>query len=107
MHVQRWTGKCVNQRQSVTEVLINPIIRKRTRYFRHAYHPTRDTLVSEVGGSDRIGFISSGYDRKYVKIWCQNSSQFIDCTELLDKVISSHKLVTKLLDSTEVCITGL
>jgi hypothetical protein len=29
--------------------------------------------VSEVGGSDRIGFISSDYDSKYVTIWCQQS----------------------------------
>jgi hypothetical protein len=31
-------------------------------------HLTRDILVSEVGGSDPIGFISSGYDSKYVKL---------------------------------------
>jgi hypothetical protein len=31
-------------RKSVTEMLINPIIQTRTRYFRHAYHPTRDTI---------------------------------------------------------------
>jgi hypothetical protein len=55
----------------VTEVSINPIIRIRTRYYRHAYPPTREILVSEVGGSDLIGFISSDYDRKYVTIWCQ------------------------------------
>jgi hypothetical protein len=28
----------------VTTVIINPIIRTRTRYFRHAYHPTRDNI---------------------------------------------------------------
>jgi hypothetical protein len=28
-------------------------------------------LVSEIGGSDHIGFISRDYDRKYVIIWCQ------------------------------------
>jgi hypothetical protein len=44
-------------------VLINPIIRNKIRYFRLAYHPKRDILVSEVGGSDHIGFNSS-YDRK-------------------------------------------
>jgi hypothetical protein len=58
----------VHLREIVTEVLINLIIRIRTRYFRHAYPHTRDILVSEVGGSDRIGFIGSGYDREYVTI---------------------------------------
>jgi hypothetical protein len=28
--------------------------------------PARCILVSEVGGSDRIGFTGCGYDRKYV-----------------------------------------
>jgi hypothetical protein len=64
------------------KMLINPIIRTRTRYFRHAYHPTHDILVSEVGGSDRIGFTSSGHDRKYVTILCHQSR--------------SHELVTLL-----------
>jgi hypothetical protein len=50
-------------REIITEVQKNPITRIRTRYFHHAYPPTHDILVSEVGGSDRIGFISS-YDRK-------------------------------------------
>jgi hypothetical protein len=31
-------------RVSVTEVLINPIIRTRTRYFRHEYPTTRDRI---------------------------------------------------------------
>jgi hypothetical protein len=44
----------VIKREDVTKVLINPIIRTRTRHSHHAYHPTRDILVSEVGGSDRI-----------------------------------------------------
>jgi hypothetical protein len=52
------------KRELVTEVLINPIIRPGIRYFRQAYPHTRDILVSEVGGSDCIGLISSGYDRK-------------------------------------------
>jgi hypothetical protein len=43
---------CLNlsviKRECVTEVLKNPIIRTRTHHFRHAYHPTRDILVSEV-----------------------------------------------------------
>jgi hypothetical protein len=34
----------VIKRECVTEVLINPIIRTRTRHFRHAYHPTRDNI---------------------------------------------------------------
>jgi hypothetical protein len=32
-------------RELVTKVLINPIIRTRTRHFRRAYHPTRDIIV--------------------------------------------------------------
>jgi hypothetical protein len=39
----------------------NPIIGIRTRYFRYAYPPKRDILVSEVGDLDRIGFINSGW----------------------------------------------
>jgi hypothetical protein len=35
----------VIKRESVTEVLINQIIRTRTRCFRHAYHPTRDNVL--------------------------------------------------------------
>jgi hypothetical protein len=31
-------------RELVTKVLINPIIRTRTRHFRRAYHPTRDSM---------------------------------------------------------------
>jgi hypothetical protein len=34
------------KRQCVTEVLINPIIRTRTRHSRHAYHPTRDNIYT-------------------------------------------------------------
>jgi hypothetical protein len=34
----------VIKRECVTEVLINPIIRTRTRHFRHAYYPTRDNI---------------------------------------------------------------
>jgi hypothetical protein len=49
-------------------VLINPIIGTRARHFCCPYHPTREILVSEVGGSDRIGFFNSGYDRKHVTI---------------------------------------
>jgi hypothetical protein len=56
----------VIKRECVTKVLINPIIRTRTRQSRRAYHPARDILVSEVGGSNRMGFISSGSDRKHV-----------------------------------------
>jgi hypothetical protein len=29
------------------KVLINPIIRTRTRHFRYAYHPTRDNMHTE------------------------------------------------------------
>jgi hypothetical protein len=36
--------------------------------------------VSEVGGSDLIGFISSGYDHKYVTL----VSEFVGLIELLD-----------------------
>jgi hypothetical protein len=32
------------KRVSVTEVLINPIIRTRTSHFRHAYQPTRNSI---------------------------------------------------------------
>jgi hypothetical protein len=62
----------VIKRECVTEVLINPIIRSRTRHFSRAYHATRDILVSEVDGSDHIGFFSSGYDHtsKYVTVRC-------------------------------------
>jgi hypothetical protein len=31
-------------RELVTKVLINPIIRTRTRHCRHVYHPTRDNI---------------------------------------------------------------
>jgi hypothetical protein len=56
----------VRLRDLITKVLINPIIRTRTPRFRRACHPTYDNLVSEVGGSDHVGFFSSGYNRKYV-----------------------------------------
>jgi hypothetical protein len=55
----------VIKRECVTKVLLNPIIRTRTHHFPCAYHPTRDTLVREVGSSDHIEFFSSAYDRKY------------------------------------------
>jgi hypothetical protein len=32
------------KREFVTELLINPITRTRTRQFRHAYHPTHDDI---------------------------------------------------------------
>jgi hypothetical protein len=35
----------VIKRECVTEVLINSIIRTRTRYFRHAYHPTSESIL--------------------------------------------------------------
>jgi hypothetical protein len=34
-------------RELVTKVLINPIIRTRTHYFRRAYHPTCDSMVED------------------------------------------------------------
>jgi hypothetical protein len=68
----------------VTKVLINPIVRTITRRFRHAYHPTRDILVSEVGGSDRIGFFSSGYDRKHVTTGIRSGTDWIRLIRLLD-----------------------
>jgi hypothetical protein len=37
----------VIKRECVTEVLINPIIRTRTRHSRHAYYPARDNMHSE------------------------------------------------------------
>jgi hypothetical protein len=36
----------VIKRESVTEVPINRIIRTRTRYFRHAYPPTRYSIIA-------------------------------------------------------------
>jgi hypothetical protein len=51
--MQRWTVNRGNSdsavlkmwfREIVTKVPINPVIRTRTRYFRCAYHPTRDTM---------------------------------------------------------------
>jgi hypothetical protein len=33
-------------------MLINPDIRTRTRHFRRAYHPTRDTILTVVDGVD-------------------------------------------------------
>jgi hypothetical protein len=30
--------------RDVTEMLLNPIIQTRTRYFRHSYTPTRDHM---------------------------------------------------------------
>jgi hypothetical protein len=33
-------------REIVTKALINPIIRTRTRHFRRAYHPTRDSIIN-------------------------------------------------------------
>jgi hypothetical protein len=36
-------------KELVTKVLINPIIRTRTRYFRQAYTPTRDNIVTCKG----------------------------------------------------------
>jgi hypothetical protein len=56
---------------------VNPIIRTRTRYFRHAYHPTRDILVPENCGSDYIGFFSSGYDLKYVTTGIRSGTDWI------------------------------
>jgi hypothetical protein len=31
-------------KRTCNQVLINPIIQTRTRYFRHVYHPTRDNI---------------------------------------------------------------
>jgi hypothetical protein len=39
----------VSKRERVTEVLINPIIRTRTRHFRHAYPHSRDSILRKVG----------------------------------------------------------
>jgi hypothetical protein len=36
------------KKELVTKVLINPIIRTRTRYFRHAYHPTCDNIIRTI-----------------------------------------------------------
>jgi hypothetical protein len=35
--------------ECVTQVLINPNIRTRTRHFRHAFHPTRDNIYRGDG----------------------------------------------------------
>jgi hypothetical protein len=32
-------------RRTEIKVLINPIVRTRTRYFRHVYHPTRNNTL--------------------------------------------------------------
>jgi hypothetical protein len=39
----------VIKRECVTEVLINPVIRARTRHSRHAYHTTRDNINERCG----------------------------------------------------------
>jgi hypothetical protein len=39
----------VIKRESVIEVLLNPIIRTRIRYFTHAYHLTRDNILDLRG----------------------------------------------------------
>jgi hypothetical protein len=40
---------CLNMiRELVTKVLINPIIRIRTRHSRHAYHPSRDNILNTL-----------------------------------------------------------
>jgi hypothetical protein len=47
----------VIKRQIVTKVLINPIIRTRTRHFRRAYHPTRDCMYElniDIQGANHL-----------------------------------------------------
>jgi hypothetical protein len=60
----------------VTKVLVNPIIRTRTRLIGLVYHHTRDIFVSEVGCSDHIGFFSSGYDREYMTTGIRSDMDF-------------------------------
>jgi hypothetical protein len=43
-------------REAVTEVLVDPIIRTRTRYFRHAYHPTRNNINMNINRNFRRFF---------------------------------------------------
>jgi hypothetical protein len=63
MCVHRWTESVQNsdstvlivfKRESVTEVPINPIIRSRTRYFRHTYPQTRDNIVLHLIRAEKI-----------------------------------------------------
>jgi hypothetical protein len=50
-------------RELVTEVLINPIIRTRTRYFRHAYPHTRDnTIFIFRAGESLLGLLLDSED---------------------------------------------
>jgi hypothetical protein len=45
---------------------------------------TRDILVSEVGGSDHIGFFSSGYDHYYMTTGVRGGTDWIRLIRLLE-----------------------
>jgi hypothetical protein len=47
----------------VTKELINPIIGTRTRHFRHAYHPTRDSLECLAEREDGLPRNNGGTSR--------------------------------------------
>jgi hypothetical protein len=48
-------------KRTVTKALINPILRTRTRYFRHAYHPTHDNIFPSLPCVLLIPFISYSF----------------------------------------------
>jgi hypothetical protein len=54
-------------------------------------------LVSEVVGSDCIGFISSGYDRKHVTSWCRNWS---------DRIILDSSAVVTTVNTREILVSA-
>jgi hypothetical protein len=63
----------VIKRERLTEVLINPIIRNRTRHFSYTYHPTRDNIICvphgypnktatvSLNSINRLGFVAETY----------------------------------------------
>jgi hypothetical protein len=55
--MEKSPGRCrliVIKRECVTKVKINPIIRTRTHYFHHTYHPTHDNIILH---QDKLVFV--------------------------------------------------
>jgi hypothetical protein len=79
-------------------VLINPIIRTRTRYFRHAYHPIRDNInikANEVNETANNTFGKHAYKILLLKIHAAP----MPITEYRDRVGHTHVCIFEVVIS--------
>jgi hypothetical protein len=59
--------------------------------------------VSEIGGSDRIGFFSSGYDRKYATTGLRSGTDWIRLLDLrlhcilVSRIMAMEQMIERLL----------